>query len=188
MKTLKIAFVFYLLCLSNLLWASDKNPNLKTVEKLELASYLGDWFQISHIPLAFEEGGKPNPCARQRFTLNDGLVGVENTANIQTVDGQPFSIKGFVEYSDPQSPSKFKVTLNVSPTQTVTGTYWVIGLDHDYRYSAVSNESGTSLYILSRQPVLDEVLYNEALYQATSQGLDITKLVFTDHTGCQYPN
>lgn len=186
MKTLIIAFFIGIFCLSNQVRASE--PNLKTVDKLELNRYLGDWFQISHIPLSFEEGGKPTPCARQRFTFNNGLVEVQNTANIQTVDGQLFSIKGFVEYSDSQSPSKFKVTLNVSPTQTVTGTYWVIGLDHDYRYSVVSNESGTSLYILSRQPVLEESLYNEAIYQAGAQGLDISKLVFTDHAGCQYPN
>ena len=186
MKTLIIAFFTGILCLSNQAKASELN--LKSVDKLDLNRYLGYWFQISHVPLSFEAGGKPTACARQRITFNNGIVEVQNTANIQTVDGQPFSIKGLVEYSDPQSPSKFKVTLNVSPTQIATGTFWVIGLDHNYRYSVVSNENGTSLCILSRQPVLEESLYNEAIYQASGQGLDISKLVFTEHNGCQYPN
>ena len=39
--------------------------DIKTVPYVDVAKYLGDWYQIAHIPLVFEGGACS--CARQRL-------------------------------------------------------------------------------------------------------------------------
>ncbi len=67
------------------------------------------------------------------------------------------------------------------------GDYWIIGLDNDYRYAVVSNEEGSTLWILSRTPVLEPTLYADALAIAQKQGVNVSLLQKTEQQGCQYP-
>jgi apolipoprotein D and lipocalin family protein len=119
------------------------------------------------------------------------MVGVENTCNLLTTDGAFVDLKGSVVYSDPNpadayASSKFTVTFNFQG-QMVSGSYWVVGLDSQYRYAVVSDESGQTLYILSRNPTLPAALYDQALQEAKQQNLDISKLTLTEQNGCNYP-
>jgi apolipoprotein D and lipocalin family protein len=163
-------------------------PAPVAVGSLDLTRYVGDWYQISHVPLNSEFNQQTCACSRQRLGISDGAVNVRNTCNASTPSGPLIDINGYANYTDAAvSPAQFTVTLQIAPNVTAVGPYWVIGIDQDYRYAVVSNDTGTSLYILSRTPVMDADLYNEAVAIAIQQKIDLRNLQPTVHKGCSYP-
>lgn len=156
---------------------------IKTVPYVDPNQYIGDWYQIAHIPQFFEGGACP--CARQRLSASskDSTIGVYNSCNDKTVDGPLRDITGTATSDDPNSNSKFTVDFGF-PWK---GSYWIIGLEAQYKYSVVTSSDGSALYILSRTPTLDSASYQQAVDTAVAQGIDISKLEFTVQKGCSYP-
>ncbi|MBY0415342.1 MAG: lipocalin family protein [Bdellovibrionales bacterium] len=154
----------------------------KTVPFVDLSRFAGNWYQISHKPLFFEE--KNCACARQQLTATSDprVIGVFNSCNKSNATGELQTIEGTAYNLDPATNAKFEVDFNLP----FKGSYWVIGLDPDYRFTVVSDKHKYSLYILSKTPVLAPELYKEALALAAEQ-LDISKLVITDQENCLYP-
>lgn len=153
-----------------------------TVSYVDLSHYAGDWYEISHIPMFFERGNCA--CARQRLTGNaDGTVGVYNSCNEGDASGPLTDIRGVATNDEPATNAKFTVDFNL-PWK---GTYWIVGLDSQYRYAVVTNKGADALYILSKTNTLAPDLYQEALDIAKAQSLKVEELVLTDHTKCSYP-
>ena len=61
----------------------------------------------------------------------------------------------------------------------VWGDYWIIGLDDSYRWAVVGTPDRGYLWILSRTPVLDEKMYEQALEKVRQNGFDPAKLLKT---------
>lgn len=158
------------------------NAEITTVPYVDVSKYLGDWYQISHVPLWFE-GPQDCGCARQRLgtTSKAGVVSVLNTCTRD--NGSLYSISGTATSNDSVSNSKFTVSFQGIPFD---GTYWIIGLDSEYRYAVVTDRGGDALYIISKTPVLDAKLYEEAVSIAAEQ-VDVSKLKVTQQQGCVYP-
>jgi apolipoprotein D and lipocalin family protein len=154
----------------------------QTVPHVDVSKYLGDWYQIAHIPLWFE-GISDCPCARQRLTTTNqaGVIGVLNTCT--KTDGSPYSISGTATDDDRATNARFTVNFTGVP---FPGTYWIIGLDADYRYAVVSDQGGDALYILSKTPTLSKALYDEAVALAARQ-VDVSGLKITSQEACVYP-
>lgn len=81
-----------------------------------------------------------------------------------------------------QTNSKFTVDFGIPQK----GQYWIVALGTNYEYAVVSDPDRKSLYVLSKTPELDPVMYQEALNKASSQ-LDTGGLVPTSQKGCSYP-
>ena len=172
-----------LLALSVLLLApAAARAEPQTVPYVDLTKYVGDWYQISHIPMIFEGGNCA--CARQRLTADTkpNVVDVFNSCNTGDARGEPKTIKGEATNQDLKTNAKFLVDFHMG----FLGTYWVIGLDPDYRYAVVTDKDEMSLYILSKTPTLSPELYQEAVALAAKQ-MDTSKLVMTDQKDCSYP-
>jgi len=161
----------------------NARAEIKTVPYVDVAKYLGDWYQIAHIPLIFE-GGQCS-CARQRLTTTStaGVIGVFNSCNDGSASGRLRTISGTASDDDSKSNSKFTVSFEGVPFK---GSYWIIGLDSHYRFAVVSDAGGDALYILSKTPTLANKLYQEALAIGAQQ-VDISKLAITDQANCVYP-
>ena len=93
------------------------------------------------------------------------------------------TITGTASDDDASSNSKFTVAFQGVPFK---GSYWIIGLDSQYRYAVVSDSGGDALYILSKTPTLSDNLYQEAVGIGAQQ-VDISKLEVTDQSNCVYP-
>ncbi len=161
--------------------AQPQPPPLQTVPYVDVAKYLGTWYQISRVVLPFEGDCA---CAQQTLGLDTarGVVTVYNSCNDKTPQGRLREIRGFATNDDPQSNSKFTVDFGLPQT----GKYWIVALGANYEYAVVSDPDRKSLYILSKTPELDPTLYQEALNKASMQ-LDISRLVSTQQKGCSYP-
>ncbi len=163
------------------LFSMSAKADLVTVSYVDVPRYLGTWYRIAANPLKFEGNCV---CARQVLSLGDpGKINVYNSCNENSINGPLREIKGYATSDDPITNSKLTVDFYLPQK----GKYWIIGLDHDYRYAVVSDPTKASLYILSKTPTLDPVLYQRALDEAALQ-MDISKLVIAEQAGCTYPS
>ena len=155
--------------------------DLKTVPFVDPAKYLGTWYQIAHKPLFFEGG--TCACTRQKLTNGEnGVINVYNSCNEDNPSGKLKEIRGSATNDDTKTNARYTVDFNF-PWK---GSYWIIGLDPEYRWAVVSDKMKLSLYILSKTPTLDEDLYKEAFNQAAQQ-LDTSEVKMTYQTNCTYP-
>lgn len=169
------------LILLSLFVSSLAQAQLTTVPHVDVAQYLGRWYQILRNPQPFEPANCP--CAQQTLSLReDGLVGVYNSCNVGSVTGQLTEIRGTARNLEPSSNAKFEVDFGLPQL----GQYWIIGLGPQYQFAVVSDPSLRSLYLLSKTPTLTPELEAEALALAAAQ-VDTSKLRRTEHAGCQYP-
>ena len=142
--------------------------------------YAGDWYQIAHVPMFFE-GFEACGCARQRLTLASDHVDVYNSC--VTASGKQKEIRGEAYIDDPGANARLTVDFHL----LYKGSYWIVGLDPDYRFAVVTDKHAYSLYILSRTPELAADLYASALAIANEQGLRTRKLEITAQRDCRYP-
>ncbi len=156
-----------------------EQPPLRAVEFVDPVRYVGNWYQVAGNPMPFEP--ERCDCPRQALALGAEDIAVWNTCNIGGAGGPLYSIRGTAKPLDATN-AKLEVDFGL-PRK---GTYWVVGLDPDYRWAVVSEPTRTSLYILSKTPVLEESLKQAALQTAAEQ-LSLERLRWNEHTNCTYP-
>lgn len=143
---------------------------LEAVPFVDLQKYLGTWYEIATIPQRFQKG-----CVgvTAEYKLRpDGDIAVLNTCRQGTLDGNVRSVLGKAWVVDKKTNAKLRVRF----FWPFSGAYWVIGLDADYRWAIVGHPGRTYLWILSREPHMDEALYNELLRLIADKGYDLAKI------------
>ncbi|KAL2497488.1 temperature-induced lipocalin [Abeliophyllum distichum] len=149
---------------------------MSVVKGLDVARYMGRWYEIASFPSRFQPKNGAN--TRATYTLNpDGTVHVLNET---WTDGKRGFIEGTAYKADPSSDeAKLKVKFYVPPFLPifpVTGDYWVLYIDADYQHALVGQPSRSFLWILCRNPDLDEGTYKELVEKAKEEGYDVSKL------------
>lgn len=145
------------------------NPDLKTVERVDLPRYLGKWYEVARYPNRFEKKCASDVTANYSLR-DDGKIEVVNACRQD--DGKMRTSKGWAKVVD-KTNAKLKVTF----FWPFFGNYWVIGLDPEYRFAVVSEPSRKYLWILSRTPKLDADLYQKALDVIQQRGLSTSGLI-----------
>ncbi len=158
--------------------AEQKRAAVKTVAKVDLNRYLGDWYEIARYDNRFQRkcaGDVKASYSRQE----DGTIRVVNSC--RTEQGTT-TAEGAARVVDQASNARLKVRFApafLSFLGFVWGDYWIIGLDDDYRWAVVGTPDRGYLWILSRTPVLDEKQYEQALEKVRVNGFDVGKLLKT---------
>ncbi|MDD5245602.1 MAG: lipocalin family protein [Syntrophorhabdaceae bacterium] len=149
-------------------------PRLEVVKSVDLKRYVGTWYEIASYPASFQKG-----CTATKAIyalLDDGRVDVLNECKRGAPDAEPSRAKGKAKVVDITTNAKLKVTF----FWPFYGDYWIIDLGKNYEYAVVGHPSRKYLWILSREPRMDETLYNTILERLRNEkGYDITKLVKT---------
>ncbi|GJZ35932.1 temperature-induced lipocalin-1-like protein [Tanacetum coccineum] len=139
--------------------------DMEVVKGVDLARYMGRWYEIASIPSRNQPKNGAN--TRATYTLKDD--GTVNVLNETWSDGKRGYIEGTAYKADPKSDeAKLKVKFWVPPFLPiipVTGDYWILFLDDDYQQSH-----------------LDEEIYNQLVEKAKGEGYDVAKLKKTTHT------
>jgi apolipoprotein D and lipocalin family protein len=149
------------------------NPPLDVVSKVDLKRYVGTWYEIASYPTSFQKG-----CIGTKATYSlreDGDIDVLNQCYKKGFDGEISSAKGKAWVVDKTTNAKLKVRF----FWPFWGSYWIIDLGKDYNYAVVGHPSREYLWVLSRTPQMDDVLYYDILGRITQQGYDTSKLVKT---------
>lgn len=157
-----------------------KKVVLTPVPELDLDRYQGKWYQIAFIPNWFERKCKTGKNTTAQYWLNnDGTVSVINECIGK--DGESKIAEGLAKV-DPKymKNSVLKVRFDNCPLKFLPfgwGNYWVIDLDTDYKYSVVGEPGRKYLWILGREPQMDEITYTLLLDKIAAQGYDIERIV-----------
>ena len=155
--------------------AHAQDRPLPTVPALDLDRYVGVWHEIARYPNTFQR-----MCARDvtaTYTRNaDGTIGVVNACRKE--DGETVRAQGVARVVAP--PAKLEVRFApdwLAWLPMVWANYWVIALADDYRYAVVGAPSREYLWILSREPRLDDAAYAQIVADLPALGYDPAKLV-----------
>jgi apolipoprotein D and lipocalin family protein len=148
---------------------------LETVPNVDLARYMGKWYEIASFPQRFQKGCT---CTTAEYTLTDkGYAIVVNRCRKDSVNGKEVSISGKAFIDKGFGNARLKVQF----FWPFKGKYWIIDLADDYSYAVVSHPNRKYLWILSRTPVMDPVVYAGIIERLKAKGLDTEKLVRTLH-------
>lgn len=169
----KIASVSILVALalaSASLWAETPKP-LDLVPSLDLARYLGRWYEVARYQHGFE---KTLVGATAEYALLDnGKISVLNSGFKKTLDGKYTDVKAVAWRPDDAVPGALKVKF----FGLFTSDYLVFGLDDvDYQWALVGNNSRKYLWFLSRTPEVEPALLERMKAIASAQGYDLSKL------------
>lgn len=140
---------------------------LETVAQVDLARYMGTWFEIASFPQRFQKG-----CTDSRAEYrvrSDGDVEVMNSC---LKDGKVDTVKGKAWVKDKATNAKLKVSF----FWPFRGDYWIIDLGKDYEFAVVSAPSRKYLWILSRTPKMEEPRYQEIVNRLKDRGFDVALL------------
>lgn len=146
-----------------------------TVEKVDLEKYAGLWFQIARYPHFFQRGECALSTARYTL-LEKGKILVENHCWKDEVGGEINQKVKAKAWPADKSGSKLKVRFY----GLFISDYYIIELDaSDYRWAVVTTPEMNSLWILSREPALDESTFQMLLERLDRKGFDISKIIRT---------
>jgi len=150
------------------------SQSLQTVPFVDLKKYAGKWYEISAFPQRFQKGCH---CTTAEYTLtNKGYVIVENRCNKNSVHGKQAYIKGKAFVVENSGNAKLKVQF----FWPFKAKYWIIDLADDYSYAVVGHPNRKYLWILSRTPKMDKLLYQQIISRIKEKGFDISKLKITE--------
>ena len=154
--------------------AAASHPPLQVAPSVDLSRYAGKWYEIARLPNRFQRDCAGSATAT--YTLRpDGKITVVNEC--RKADGRRKSATGTARVAEAKGPNtKLKVTF----FWPFSGKYWIIDLDPDYRWAVVGEPSRKYLWILSREPRLDEDVYGRILERTKRQGYEIGRLTKTD--------
>jgi len=168
---------FYLyLFIFNMLFSCHSNniEEPETVNGVNLNKYSGLWYEIAAYPNHFEKGCK---CVTAEYKIIDSKsVRVINTC-VDEKSGKIKTIKGKAFPVENSNNSKLKVQF----FWPFKGDYWVLYLDDEYKHAIVGSPDKKFLWILSREPNVNENQLKILRSIIEEKGFDPEKLKHTDH-------
>lgn len=150
---------------------SYKDPNIKSVQTVDLDRYIGSWYEIARYEHKFEIDCK-NVTATYSIKENEKIEVINRCTKMTT--GEKTEAIGEV-YSIDNTNAKLKVSF----FWPFYGDYWIIMLDKNYSYAVISEPSKKYLWILSREKKLDEKIKEKILKRLESLDYDLSKLIWT---------
>ncbi len=155
-------------------WAEA--PALRPIASVDLARYMGTWYEVAKYPNRFQSACARNVQAYYQL-LSDGTVQVRNRCT--TASGQPIEAVGSARQVGPADSPRLKVRFApawLSFLPSVWGDYWVVDLDPQYQLAVVSEPQREYLWVLSRTPHVDADVYRALLDRLTALGFEQSRL------------
>jgi apolipoprotein D and lipocalin family protein len=147
-------------------------PPLDVVPHVDLSRYTGRWYEIASFPQSFQKGCSDTQAVYTR--RDDGAIEVKNSCfrngAVDTATGKAWIV-------DTSTNAKLKVSF----FWPFRGDYWIIDLGQNYEYAVVSAPGRNYLWILAREPKMDETIYTRIVARLKERGLDIALLRRTEH-------
>ena len=166
MMTLTRSLVFFAIFFG--LTGCASYPPMKTVDKVNLKRFMGDWYVIANIP-TFIEVDAHN--AIESYKLNsDGTVATTFTFNDGSFDGdkKTYHPTGFIV--DTNSNALWGMQF-IWP---IKADYRVIYLNEDYTQTVIGRNKLDYVWIMARTPIISEEDYQGLLKMIASQGYDVS--------------
>ncbi|MGB6116635.1 MAG: lipocalin family protein [Mesorhizobium sp.] len=152
-----------------------------TVPRVDLARYMGDWFEICRLPMRFEDETAFDITAT--YCMEGDAVRVDNRCIDE--DGKPSQAIGEAR---PQDDSNAKLTVSFLPeflrwVPFTKGDYWVLKLDEAYSVALVGTPDRKFMWLLARTHMIADDVREDYLAEARRQGFDLSRLITPRQSG-----
>jgi len=143
---------------------------IETVEKVDIDRFMGDWYVIANIP-TFIETDAYN--AIESYAMNeDGTIATTFTFRDGAPNGElkTYRPTGFIV--DEQSNALWGMQF-IWPFKA---EFRIIYLDDEYQTTIIGRSKRDYVWLMSRQPEIEDNRYSSLLAFMESQGYDISKV------------
>ena len=145
------------------------------VTGFDVNRYLGTWYEIARLDHSFERGLEQ--VTADYSLRDDGGIRVVNQGYNSTRQRWE-KAEGKAYFTAGSDVGRLKVSF-FGPFY---GGYNIIDLDHaSYQYALVSGPDTSYLWILARDPGLDDSIIGQLLEKASRHGFDVNQMIFVSH-------
>jgi apolipoprotein D and lipocalin family protein len=145
-------------------------PPMKTVNKVDLKKFMGDWYVIANIPTFIEKGAHN---AVESYRLNDdGTITTTFTFYEDGFDGEKKVYKPTGYVFDTET----NATWGMQFIWPIKADYRIIYLSKDYGQTIIGREKRDYVWIMARTPTITDKDYQAHLKLLKEVGYDITKI------------
>ena len=149
---------------------SSQQAELKTVDYVDLERFMGDWYVIANIPTFLE---KEAYNAVETYELNDdGTIATTFRFNKGGFDGKvkEYTPKGFI------TDTTTNALWGMRFVWPIKADYRVVYLDEDYSQTIIARQKRDYVWVMAREPVLDQADVDKLLAFVESIGYDMEKV------------
>ena len=153
----------------------------KTMSKLDLSQYVGEWYLVHGLPTFFVPSG--SSCFRATYGLKEhGSMSVLN--EVIEPNARFKQVCGYADIPNADQPAQLDVHFPFFPWK---GDYWVLDTDYDNYASIYTCQDNFGLFkielawILAKDPGLKGDKMDKALAAFTKQNIDIRRFEKLKH-------
>lgn len=171
---MKTIILFLSLLFASYACASNGSP-VRTVDYVDIPSYLGEWYEIARFPNSFQRD-----CLATKATYSKRSTSKINVKNqCKTKTGKLKTARAIGHIANKRTNAKLKVSFVpfFNRFGWFAGDYWILDLASDYSFVLVGSPDRKFLWILSRTPTLGSDAIERLYSSAEREGFDTTKLV-----------
>jgi apolipoprotein D and lipocalin family protein len=152
--------------------ACHHEPPLDVAPGVDLQRFQGKWYEIAKLPRPTQANCQ-GTLAFYRLRP-EGSMDVVNECHLGQLDGPLRSVAATAKVTDPRVQAKLSVDFG-----GFFGDYWILEVGEHYEFAVVGHPSRDYLWILSRNPMLDEETRQGILRRASANGFDVSRLEST---------
>ena len=141
---------------------------MKTVDYVDLEKYMGDWYVIANIP-TFIEKNATNAIESYQLS-SDGIIKTTFSFFKGSPDGEKktYYPKGFVQNKETNAEWRMQFLWPFKMP------FLIIELDKDYSYTVIGYPSRKYVWIMAREPIMEEDRYRMILDNLFGMDYDIS--------------
>ncbi len=168
----KIILLLSIFCLSS---CTGIPEGIQPISNFELSQYLGRWYEIARLDHSFEKGMQQVTATYEMRedggvrVLNKGFLTEENIWD--QAEGKAYFVN-----------SENIGHLKVSFFGPFYGSYIIFELGENYEYAFVTSTNKSFLWLLSREPVIEQELQQRFINTVATLGYDTEALIWVDNT------
>lgn len=158
--------VFLTCLLAVFLTGCATKPPLRTVARVDLPRYMGDWRVIANIPYFAERG-----CVDsiESYALRpDGRIANWFRFRKGSFDAPQQRVDFVADVVNRETNAEWRIRF----APLISAAYYIVDLDPGYRWVAVGHPSRRYGWIMARERTLPEKTYREILNRLEQQGYD----------------
>jgi len=155
--------------------------NVSPVSGFDVNRYLGTWYEIARLDHSVERGLEQ--VSAEYSLRDDGGIQVVNQG-YDRINQRWEKAEGKAYFIGDSDVGRLKVSF-FGPFY---GGYNIIDLDQEsYRYALVAGPDTSYLWILARQPQLENSITERLLRKASALGFDIGRMIFVEQKPVALP-
>ncbi len=180
MKNCRARFPLFLLSIALFILISQgcrTMPPIQTAESVDLNAFMGDWYVVANIPTFLERDAWN---ALERYELNeDGVIETTFTFRKGGPEGplKTYRPKGFVKEDESNA------VWGMQFVWPIKAEYLIMFVDEAYTHTMIGRRKRDYLWIMARDPGIDDEKVERLIDLAVEEGYDRAKIQRVPHAG-----